>query len=50
MGDFGVKFSVIVETYSLLEDWGIRICNCLTDFLIGGVWAHNAVLALSSSL
>ena len=37
-------------THSLLENGGIWVGNGLTDFLVGGVWADNAVLTLSSGL
>lgn len=39
-----------MNTYSLLEDGRIGVSNSLPDLLLGRVWAHNAVLALSSSL
>jgi hypothetical protein len=38
------------NTYSLLEDGRIRIRDCLSNFCICCVGAHNAVLALRSSL
>lgn len=41
---------VEAETYSLLEDGRIWIGYSLAHFLLGSVWAHNAVLALRSSL
>lgn len=34
----------------MLEDRRIRICDRFPDLLLSGVWAHNAVLALSSGL
>lgn len=37
-------------TYSLLEDGSLRVLNGLPDLLVGGVWAHNAILALSGGL
>lgn len=40
----------ILGTYSLLEDRGLGVLNRLSDLLLGGIWAHNAVLTLSGSL
>ena len=37
-------------SYSLLEDGRIGVRYCVSDLLFGCVWAHNAVLALGSSL
>lgn len=34
----------------MLEDGRIRVCDSFPDLLLGRVWAHNAVLALSSGL
>jgi len=36
--------------YSLLEDWRIGVRNGVPDFLLGSIWAHNAVLTLSRGL
>lgn len=38
------------RAYSLLEDGGFRVFYCLSDLLLCGVWANDAVLSLSGSL